>query len=215
MADDAQKPEMDGVKLETLTINAATPDLVGQIFKKITDEVMNKIPPEVIEKIAQDVIATHGMLSTREWDGYARQYKEREIFNAKNYIAAEMRDRLKKSVDETVELLWRRPETAEAVRDIAIEAFTSSLHNIPQMLATNFYARVSGMMFGNSADVVQYASSVAEYAAARADSLRTQLEQNTNMKFHDNGYVYPAFTAPDASSLAGVNDFTPQENQSE
>jgi hypothetical protein len=63
-----------GVKLTSVTVHAASPDVIGSLMKEITERVIASIPPDTLSGIAADALRSGVVLVKRNAYGSNTHY---------------------------------------------------------------------------------------------------------------------------------------------
>lgn len=177
--------DTDGVKLETLTINSATPDVLSGIMKKITDSVMKQIPQECIDKIAKQSIDNGNILIGRK--GYSNDtpvYYDMSLETGK-MVSKSIDEAIKNSVNEFIRTDEFRKHMSSLVK-IGIE---EAVKQAPKIAYEYFVINIINSMTGHAissdrATNVQFSQD--DFAQNKIDEVISLLKQND-----PNFYVQP------------------------
>jgi len=128
---------LEGVSLQTLTINAASPDVLGAVLKRITDETMKLIPEDTIQNIAKDVIAGKEVVIGK--DQYSGTYQKSITWSASTAVNKTMSDAFKDDIVKATNKIRESEEYKNAVRSIALMTAKEFLREgVPQMAMQHF-----------------------------------------------------------------------------
>lgn len=141
--------KLEGVNLTTITVNAASPDVIGAILKKITDEVMKAIPEGALEKIAKEVIAsgkiTWWRKSSNSWGNGS---------NEELSLADETKQRLGKLMEVTIHeqltAYLATPEIRKIIADQVATGVQNALAELPRTTGKQFLERLTGQILGDT-----------------------------------------------------------------
>jgi hypothetical protein len=148
--------QLPGVKLTSIQIDAASPDLIGTLIQQITDKVIQAIPEGTFEKIASEVI-TQGSVVYKGKTGYGSDATIKyELSNEAKHYAAKL---IEKKLNELVEKYIQSPETKKAIVDLVEIGMAEALKEIPGIVARQASQRmVSCFMGSHQEDFEKYNS---------------------------------------------------------
>jgi len=128
---------LEGVSLQTLTINAASPDVLGAVLKRITDETMKLIPEDTIQNIAKDVIAGKEVVIGK--DNYSGTYQKTITWSASTAVNKAMSEAFKDDIVKATNKIRESEEYKNAVRSIALMTAKEFLREgVPHMAMQHF-----------------------------------------------------------------------------
>jgi hypothetical protein len=138
--------QLPGVKLTSIQIDAASPDLIGTLMQQITDKVIQAIPEGTFEKIADEVIS-HGSVVYKGKTGYGSDATIKyELSNEAKHYAANLID---KKLKELVEKYIQSSETKKAIVDLVEIGMAEALKEIPVIVAKQASQRMTNCFMGN------------------------------------------------------------------
>ncbi len=139
-----EEAKIEGVALTSVTVNAASPDVIGSLMKRVTEEVMKLIPEGALEKIAQEVIRDGGVLR------YEREYGRQEVKRvALSNLASDACAKLiEREISRQVELYLAEATVKQVVANGIKEGISHALVNLPFIAAKQFGERLGHFMVG-------------------------------------------------------------------
>ncbi|MFA6132640.1 MAG: hypothetical protein WC869_01335 [Phycisphaerae bacterium] len=90
---------IEGVALTSVTINAASPDVIGSLMKRVTEEVMKLIPEDAIAKIASEVLSQGKVVTERARNSWAG---DRETVRREYNLSDDAKDKFVKLVETSI-----------------------------------------------------------------------------------------------------------------
>ena len=128
---------LEGVSLQTLTINAASPDVLGAVLKRITDETMKLIPDDTIKNIAKDVIEGKEVVIGK--DNYSGTYQKTITWSASTSVNKAVSEAFKDDIVKATNKIRESEEYKTAVRSIALMTAREFLREgLPNMAMQHF-----------------------------------------------------------------------------
>ena len=138
---------IDGVKLTSLTINAASPDVIGSLLKQITEQVLAQIPAEAITKIASEALSG-GKLVTKRVN---RQYGGDEVttYSLTEDANAQLGRLLTEEVKRQVGAYMDEESTKQLVGQLVAQGIESALGQVATLAAHTAAQRLGSTMMGS------------------------------------------------------------------
>ena len=135
---------LDGVALTSVTVNAASPDVIGSLMKRVTEEVMKLIPEGALAKIAEEVLRDGGVLR------YSAEYGRQEVKRVALYQMASdaCAKLLEQEISRQVELYLAETAIKQTVANGIKEGIDHALRNLPFIAAKKFGERLGHFMVG-------------------------------------------------------------------
>lgn len=135
---------VDGCKLTTVTVNAASPDVVGALMKQITEAVMKAIPEGAIEKIAEEMIKEGKVVYERTQRGYSySSSKETVIYELSVEARTLLAELLGIEIKRQVEAYLAEDSTKAQVAEAVFLGVAQALQDAPR-----WAAKVAGERMG-------------------------------------------------------------------
>lgn len=131
----------DGVQLNQIVINSASPAVLEAICKKITDEVMAQIPDASIKNIAEDVIKS-GVVVHRSRDSWNNHGVD--TWRIADRTGLVLKEKLEKQIQGTLEDFWRNAQVQAEVRDLIRQAFVKAMAQLPALVSHYLVQRLAG-----------------------------------------------------------------------
>jgi hypothetical protein len=140
--------ETPGVKLTTLTINAASPDVIGTLMQEITNKVIAAIPPDTLANIAADAVRNGVVLVKRNSFGSNTQ----ESFVLSEEARAVTVKILTPLIAEAVAVHLAKEETKAVIAQLVEVGIAEGLRQAPITAAQVVAKRMAGAYVGESDD---------------------------------------------------------------
>jgi DNA-binding transcriptional regulator YhcF (GntR family) len=141
--------ETPGIKLTSITINAASPDVIGTLMQEITNKVIEAIPPDTLANIAADVIRNGVVLVKRNSYGSNTQ----ESFGLSEEARAVTVKILTPLIEKVVQAHLDKPETKELIAQLVEIGIAEGLRQAPITAAQVVAKRMAGAYVGESDEV--------------------------------------------------------------
>lgn len=138
-----------GVKLTSVTINAASPDVIGTLMTEITNKVIAAIPPDTLANIAADAIRNGIVLVRRNSYGSNTQ----ESFGLSEEARAVTVKILTPLIEKAVQAHLDKPETKELIAQLVEIGIAEGLRQAPITAAQVVAKRMAGAYVGESDEV--------------------------------------------------------------
>lgn len=134
-----------GVKLTSVTINAASPDVIGALLKEITDKVLAAIPPDTVEAIASDVIRGGAVVYKR----YAYGSTTSETFRLSDEASALTVTKTKAIIEKAVEDHLAKATTQAVIAQLVEVGIAAALAEAPKVAARAVATRMANAYIGD------------------------------------------------------------------
>ena len=138
-----------GVSLTSVTINAASPDVIGSLMKEITDRVIAAIPPDTLSGIAADAIRNGIVLVKRNSYGSNTQ----ESFVLSDEARAVTVKILTPLIEKAVQAHLEKAETKAVIAQLIEVGIADGLRQAPMVAAHVIAKRMAGAYVGESDEV--------------------------------------------------------------
>lgn len=161
-----QSIERDGVRVDSITITAASPALIEEVCRKITAEVMAKIPADALSNIADRLIKDGECIRTvrDQWGG-----QRQETWTLSKVVQDVLIVRLKAETEKVFDRLWANPEVRVALIEHAKDIFYKGMQKLPVVAAELFVARMAQFHVDPQAEAI-------------GSALRTLGEESTKLR---------------------------------
>ena len=137
-----------GVKLTSVTISAASPDVIGSLMKEITDRVIASIPPDTLSGIAADALRSGVVLVKRNSCGSNTQESFVLSDEARSVTVKTLIPLVEKAVREHLE----KEQTKAVIAQLVEIGVADGLRQSPAMAAQIVAKRMAGAYVGESDD---------------------------------------------------------------
>ena len=134
--------DKEGVKLTEITVTAASPDVIGTLMKRITDETMKLIPTDSIEKIAKEIIEGKEVIVGKTKDHYGKDCPINYSFSTATN--AMLRSKLEELATKAIAKLLQDSKVEKVIEDIVTTVFTKALQEqLPRLAANSFTKKLT------------------------------------------------------------------------
>ena len=173
----------DGVSLQTITVNAASPDVIGAVLKKITDSVMEAIPEEAFKKIAEETIKDGSIIyEEKRYYGGSEEVKYNISKNAGKYFSELVDNAVKQSVVE----VFKTEEVQDLIHKMVKAGAQEALKLVPKLAVNAFADTITKNITGKTQEDINYLN----------DSIN-ELNNGFYSLIHELKYNNPDIKTPD------------------
>lgn len=137
---------VEGATLTSVTVNAASPDVVGTLMKQITAKVMEAIPAGSFERIAQEVLAS-GSIVTMVRDRWEGNKQERYVFS--DAARQKFKELVDDEIKRQVQAYFNENDVQRMVANAVAEGVASSIAEVPGYAAQLAMKRMGDTMMGS------------------------------------------------------------------
>lgn len=134
-----------GVKLTSVTINAASPDVIGTLMKEITDRVVASIPPDTLSNIAAEAIR-NGVVIVKQ---SAHGFRATDSFVLSDEARSVTVKMLTPLIEKAVQQHLEKPETKELIAKLVELGITEGMRQAPMMASQVVAKRMAGLYVSN------------------------------------------------------------------
>lgn len=144
---------LPGTKLTTITIDAATPDVIGALMQQITNKVIESIPEGTFEKIASEIVSSGEVVYnySRYYNGSSESVRYNLSDSAKKYASGLIEKQINKLVEKHLESI----ETKKAIVELVEIGISQAMQEIPKIAAKEIVRRMTGTFLGTHEQMYQ------------------------------------------------------------
>lgn len=136
------EPVDSSAGLHSVTVTAATPDVVGRLCKEIADRILSALPEGAIDNIVKDAL-NKGIIFVKNTKGWGES--ERTVFDITDKTKEVLASLLHRRVESILNQLWTKPETIDFIKEVSIKAFTEMMSALPYIASAVFTSQVTGL----------------------------------------------------------------------
>lgn len=167
----------EGVAFTTLQINAASPDLITAVMKKVTEEVMKAIPEGAIEKIAKEVLSSNAVvIETIRRSPWGRDEKEVKEHVLSNIAKEHFLMLVKPAIEARVRAYFEQKETLDLVHDMVAAGIKKAFEEFPAFAANIALQRLGHTVMQTPSPITDATIQDMHHLSNRIDMVRHILD---------------------------------------